>query len=152
VMRHREAVDVDVAYRKGGAGLKAIELGSILAPGNRGSRQPRDVDRDIELFCDRHQSADMIGVLMSNEHGMQILEGLIDSGESCDDVALAESDVHQDASPVGSDEGAVAGTAAREHTNFEDSASASCKFQVRTVARSVSSFLSSTIRRRPWRS
>jgi hypothetical protein len=70
----------------------------------------------------RHQSADVIGVFMADENGVQGFALFIDGDEARQNIAFAEACVHQDARPLGPNESSVARAAAGEHTDFDDDA------------------------------
>jgi hypothetical protein len=89
VVGNGEAADFDIADRKTGAGAEAFELGREITPGNRIRCEAGDEDRHTERARERHQAADMIGMLVCDQDGVQLLGVLIDGGEARENVALA---------------------------------------------------------------
>ena len=122
VVRNSKAVDIDITNGKSGAGLKAIEPRCVLIPGNRGSREPGNENGDLEGSGQRYQAAHVIGVLVSDEDGIQAFRQLADRGHPRHDIALAEAGIDEKAGAFGAYESRVPRTAAREHTDFDDSA------------------------------
>ena len=106
VMRDGKAVDLDVADGERGPGLKTIQLGCVLAPGNGRSREAGDINRCVQVPGERNQSADVIGVLVGDQNRVHGLARLVDSGEAREHRAC-EARVHQDAGSSSADEGRV---------------------------------------------
>jgi hypothetical protein len=64
----------------------------------------------------------MVGMLMGDQNGIEVLGLFADGIEAGDDVTLAEAGIDQDARPLGAKECGVSRTTASEHTDFDDDA------------------------------
>src|ERR1035438_6974320 len=97
IVRDSKAVDLNIANRESSPGLKAIELGRVLAPWNCRSRQTRDKNGRVQLPGQRNQAAHMIGMLMGDQDGIHAVALFINCSEAREKIALTQAGVHQHA-------------------------------------------------------
>jgi hypothetical protein len=119
-MRDREAADFDIAYGERGARLEAFESGLKVDPVDGGRREPRDVDGLAAFPGEAYQAGYVIGMLMRDQNGIQVLHRLADRVQAGRGFFTAQPGVNEDARPLGGNEGGVAGTAARENADLDD--------------------------------
>ena len=122
IVRHCEAVDIDVADLKSGSSLEAVELRRVLAPGDRGRSEASHENWNVELPGERDETADMIGMLVCDQNCVDFFRLLVDGGQSGKYIPLAQTCVDEDARAAGANESRIARAAAGEHTNLNDNA------------------------------
>jgi hypothetical protein len=117
IVRHGKGVHSDVADFKGCACCEkpAVAGGSELVFEGFPCRSVT-VDRDAELGAERYQSLRMIGVLVSDEDGMERFRCAPDLGEALADLASAEPRIDQNTNLFGFEVSAVARGAAAQNS------------------------------------
>ena len=122
VVWNGEAIDFNVTHTKGCSGLKAIQARREFTPWNRGRRQASDEDRNVEQTRQSNQPADVIGMLVRDQDGVELFGIFFDGGEAGQNVAPAQAGVDKDARFFGADESGISRAAAGENANFNDGA------------------------------
>jgi len=97
VVRDGKRGDVDIADGERCAGLELFELGRVFAPRNRGRGEARDVDGDVEFFGDRREAGDVIGVLVSDQDGVDRFGIDAGGGAAFEGLFAAQSGVDEEA-------------------------------------------------------
>lgn len=125
IMWDRKAVNFDIADGEGSARLERFDDGLILAPIDRRCREARDVHGPIRpgsigISRDADEPGDVVGVLVSNEDAVQIVELFADRVEARHDFFSAQASVHEDACTPGGDKRRIARTAGGENADFDD--------------------------------
>jgi hypothetical protein len=77
------------------------------------------INRNIEFAAKNFEAADVISVLVSEQHAIELLRQHPALLQPDGDLARAQSAIDQDFAMVGCDERAVTGTAAPEHRQTE---------------------------------
>jgi len=110
VVRDSEAADLDIAYREAGSRSKTVERRSEVVPEHAVGREARHVywKRMLALTSQRHQPANVIGVLMRNQDGIQIFDIFADDRESRQRIAAAETRVDENSRAPAGNERAIA--------------------------------------------
>jgi len=119
VVRHGEAIDVDIANREPGTGLKAIERRLEFFPIDRLRGEPRDEDRLAALFREREQARHVIGMFVRDQDAVEVFFAFADGIEAGDEFFAAEAGIDEDTRAFGGNERGVAGTAARENADLD---------------------------------
>ena len=121
-MRDRKAGHIEVADRKAAARLKRMERRGILPPIDVLRTAIRQVNGNTGFgrFRDRDQSTDVIGVLMSNQDGIEVFEILANRCQPAAKFTAAQTGIDQYTGTVRRDEGGVAGAAARQDADFKN--------------------------------
>ncbi len=120
VVRDGEGGDGDVADGEGLAGLEGFELRGEVAPGDAGRGEAGQVDGDAEEAGEGDEAADVVGVFVGDEDGVEGGGVFADGGEAVEDFAAAEARVNEQAGAAGGEKGRVAGTAACKYAELDD--------------------------------
>ncbi len=115
-----EAVDVDIADGEARASLETLQARRGVLPIDERRGLVRHVDGGGGFFRETDETGDVIAMLVGDEDGVEATGLLTDGGEPPGEFLEAEAGVDEDAGPVGRDECAIAGAAAREHAEFDD--------------------------------
>ncbi len=119
VVRNGEAIDFDIAYTKCRPGLETIQARRVFAPGDGGRGEAGDEDGHVEQAGQGHQAADVIGMLMRDEDGIQLFGVFLNGGEAGQNVALAEAGIDEDARFFGADESGISRAAGGEDADLD---------------------------------
>ena len=106
-----------------GAGLEGFEpRRRRLAPIDRRRGQSRHVDGGAHGLVARQdrQAGDVIGMLVRNQDGVDIVERFADRRQALAQFPHAQARVDQDARIFGGQERGVSGTAAGQHAELDD--------------------------------
>ena len=115
-----EGGDGDVADGEGLAGLEGFELRGEVAPGDAGRGEAGQVDGDAEEASESDEAADVVGVFVGDEDGVERGGVFADGGEAVEDFAAAKAGVDEQAGAAGGEEGRVAGTGAGKYAELDD--------------------------------
>ncbi len=114
-----EAVDVDIADAKAGAGLEEFEDGLEFTPGDGGGGEAAAIDGDAKFLRDGGEAADVVGMLVGNNDGRERFGGDVDGGEALEGFFAAQAGVDEDAGAFGSDQSRIAITGGCEDGNLQ---------------------------------
>jgi hypothetical protein len=121
-MRDGEGLDFDVADGETLSGAEKLEgWGVLVLPQDGPAGQRSYVHRDgagaflVESRGQSGQTADVIGVLVGDQDGVEVRRGFPDGLEPLGQLTAAETSVYQDAGAPGSDQRGVAPAAAAQH-------------------------------------
>jgi hypothetical protein len=121
IVRDGEGVDVDVADRKALAGLNGFDAAETLAEGFRENALEDahggfgNVKRALPETEDLREAIAMIGVLVSDEDGVEMIEVRFDGRETSKSFAFTEAGVYKDAGAFGFEQGKIARAAGRQN-------------------------------------
>ena len=118
VVRDGKAIDFDIAHAERGARLETIQPRRELAPGNGRRSQASDEDRYIEQPRQSHQAADVIGMLVRDQDGIQLFGVFIDQCQPGQNVAPAQPGVDKDARFFGTDESGISRATAGQNADL----------------------------------
>jgi hypothetical protein len=119
VVWNGEAIDFNVAHTKGCSGVKAIQARREFTPWNRGRGEASDENRNVEQTRQSDQAADVIGMLVRDQNGVQLFGIFFDGGKAGQNVAPAQAGVDKDTRFFGAEEGGISRAAAGEDANFD---------------------------------
>jgi hypothetical protein len=94
--------------------------GLKLSPGDGWSRQTREVNGNAQLACKRNQTANVIGMLVSDDDRIDPLGLFACLSQAFKCFFAAETCVDEDASALGAQKCAIAGTTACENAQLYD--------------------------------
>ncbi len=120
IVRDSEAVDFDVADREARAGLKTLEARCGVFPIDQRRGLMCHVDRGRSFFCEAHEAGDVIAMLVGDEDGVEAAGLFADGRKAPGEFLETEAGVDQDTGAVRGQQRTIAGTAAREHAEFDD--------------------------------
>ena len=115
-----ERGDGDVADGEGLAGLEGFEVRGEVAPGDAGRGEAGQVDGDAKEAGEGDEAADVVGVFVGDEDGVEGGGVFADGGEAVEDFAAAQAGVDEQAGAAGGEKGRVAGTAACKYAELDD--------------------------------
>ncbi len=115
-----EGGDADVADGEGLAGLEGFEFWGEVAPGDAGRGEAGEVDGDAKEAGEGDEAADVVGVFVGDEEGVEGRGVFADGGEAVEDFAAAQAGVDEQAGAAGGEKGRVAGTGAGKYAEFDD--------------------------------
>ena len=107
IVRDGEAGDINIAHLKRGAGREQLELGRVVfgprrvLAENRRRRQPRHVNRDVELAGDHLQARDVVAVLVRDQDRSQSVGVDADGVKALEGFLARESRIYQQARALG---------------------------------------------------
>jgi hypothetical protein len=125
IVRDGESVDINVADGEGLAGLDGFDATKASAEGIREDALKSvhggfgDVERGFPNAQDLRKAVAVIGVLVSDENGVETIDFAADGGEAGEGFAFAETGVNKDASGLGFEQREVARTARGEDGNAQ---------------------------------
>ena len=117
IVRDGEGVDVNIADGKALAGLNGFNTAEALAESVREDAVELvhcgfgDIERTFPDTEDLRKAVAVVGVLVSDEDGIEAVNVALDSGETSESFALAEAGVNEDTGGFGFEQGDVARTA-----------------------------------------
>ena len=120
IVRNGEGVDVNVANTKALSGLYAFDATQALAEGLGENALKNahgglgDVKRTLPETEDLRETVAMIGVLVGDEDGVQMIEVGFDGGEAGESFAFTEASVNKDAGAFGFEQSKIARAAGRQ--------------------------------------
>jgi hypothetical protein len=120
VVRNGEGVDVDVADAKTLAGLNGFDAAEALAEsfGENALKNAHGglshVKRTLPQTEDLRKAVAVIGVLVGDEDGVEMIEVRFDRGEASKSFAFTEASVNNDAGAFGFEQGKIARAAGRQ--------------------------------------
>lgn len=100
--------------------LEGFQLRGEVAPGDAGRGEAGQVDGDAEEAGEGDEAADVVGVFVGDEDGVEGGGVFADGGEAVEDFAAAEARVNEQAGAAGGEKGRVAGTAACKYAELDD--------------------------------
>lgn len=132
IVGNAEGVDVNVADGEGLAtfdGFNAMEalaesFGEDAAEGAHGGFG--DIERSFPEAENLREAGAVVGVLVGDEDGVEVVELFFDSGEAGEGFALAEARVNEDTGAIGFEQGEVARTAGSEDGDAKADEKNSC--------------------------
>jgi hypothetical protein len=122
IVRDRKTGNLEATDGEALTGLKGLEFGCVVAPGDVWRGQPRQVHRLVNLPQQREEPRHMIAVLVRDEHSIQLFGVFGDRMEKRCELFPAQAGIDQDARAGRRNKRGVAGTAAREYADFNDRA------------------------------
>lgn len=108
IVRDREARNLELAYGKPAAGLKAFQPRRDFAPIDRRRSSMREIDRNMELLRKRNQAADMVAMLMSDQDAVELFNALANRGQPLRDLSPAQARIDKYTSLAGGDKCRIA--------------------------------------------
>jgi hypothetical protein len=121
IVRDGEGVDVDVADTEALAGLNGFDAAEALAEGLRENALQNahggfsDVKRALPETEDLRETIAVIGVLVSDEDSVEVIEVAFDGGEASESFAFTEAGVDKDAGASGFEQSNIARAAGRQN-------------------------------------
>jgi hypothetical protein len=119
IVRNGEGVDVDVADTKALARLNGFNATEALAEG-LGENALKDThgglsdeERSLPETQDLRETIAVIGVFVSDEDSVEMIEVRFDGGETSESIAFTEASVNKDAGAFGFEQGKIARAAGR---------------------------------------
>lgn len=119
VVRDGESVDVDVADTKALARLNGFNAAEALAEsfGENALKNAHgglgDKERSLPETENLRETVAVIGVFVSDEHSVEVIEVAFDGGEASESFAFTEASVNEDAGMCGFEQGEIARAAGR---------------------------------------
>jgi hypothetical protein len=121
IVRNSEGVDVDVTDTKTLAGLNGFDAAEAPAKGFGKNALKNthcglgDVERTLPETEDLREAIAVIGVFVSDEDRVEMIEVRFDGGEASKSFAFTEASVNKDAGAFGFEQGKIARAAGREN-------------------------------------
>jgi hypothetical protein len=121
IVRDGEGVDVNVADTEALAGLNGFDAAEALAEGFRKNALKNahgglgDIKRDLPETENLRKTVAVIGVLVGNEDGVEMIEVAFDGGETSESFAFTEASVNKDAGAFGFEQSKIARAAGRQN-------------------------------------
>jgi len=123
VVRNREGMDVDIADREFLARLNFLNGIQSFAKSVRQSfvhgveRGLGDVERSFPEAEHLREAAAVVGMFVSDENAVEVVDGPFDGGEAGEGFAFAEAGVHEEPGAPGLEQRDVAGAAGGQNGN-----------------------------------
>src|SRR5262249_16430432 len=121
-MRHREGLHCDGADGKLRASRKQSPIATSIcetARPKRFSREPITINRQIKFVAENFKPADVIGVLVCENHAVELLGRDAALLQTQHDLPRAETAINENLAVIGRDQRAVPRTPAAEHGQAE---------------------------------
>ena len=121
VMRHREGLHRDVAdgELRSGPEQAPVAMRGERAAADRFRGQGVAIDRDVKFPAEHFQPADVIAMLMRQEHAIELRRRDPAEREPHHQLARAQAAIDEQPAMIGHDQRAVSGAATAEHREAE---------------------------------